>query len=119
MDDQGTNREGSGHVGIFWAMITLSGLPLLAYPFVLFANMMSLLAEGSMAEVPIAARITWYTFLVGSTLYPVVFFVCGAKGWDHAHWGGIKGTIFWSLAPLLYLLVIRGVFSSIESMHGQ
>ncbi len=72
----------------------------------LLANLMSLIAEQPKEPQSIFFRLPLYGFILSTTLYPFVFLLCGAKGWDEAHWGSAKATVFWALVPLLYLLLI-------------
>jgi hypothetical protein len=116
MDDQGTDRKSGGRVNIFWTLISISGLPLLLYPWVLFANLMSLLAQQPKEPPPLVFRLAYYAFILSTTLYPVVFFACGAMGWNKAHWGSFKSTVFWAIGPLLYLLLIVVLFMAIDSV---
>jgi hypothetical protein len=116
MDDQETSRASSGNISTFWTLIIVSGLPPFAYPSVLLANFMCLAAPQPKEPQPIIFRLPLYGLLLSTTLYPVVFFVCGAKGWDRAHWGSTKATVFWALAPLLYLLLIAGLTWLFEAL---
>src|SRR6187402_1128078 len=115
MDDQRTNRAGGGSITTFWTLIIFSGLPLIAYPFVLFANLMSLIAERPKEPLPLSTTLPFYGFLLGTIAYPVVYFVCGAIGWNKASWGSAKATVFWAIAPLLYLLLLVALFTAIDS----
>ncbi|MEX2306949.1 MAG: hypothetical protein WD738_05125 [Pirellulales bacterium] len=99
----------------FWPLIVISGIPLIMYPWVLFAHLMYFLAEGSTDQVGIVPWLAWHTFLWGTTLYPVVYFACGAMGWERANWGSAKSTVFYSLAPLLYLFFLVGLFALLDS----
>jgi hypothetical protein len=39
-----------------------------------------------------------------------VYFICGAIGWNKAHWGSMKATVLYSVAPLLYFLGVMALF---------
>jgi hypothetical protein len=119
MDDQRANRTSDASVIIFWTLIVVSGLPLIAYPFVLFANLMSLIAERPKEPLPLGYALIFYGFLLATTAYPAVWIVCGAIGWNRAHWGSAKSTVFWSLAPLLYLLLIVAFCVAMNAMWPQ
>jgi hypothetical protein len=119
MDVQRTDRASHGKTSIFWTLITISGLPLLAYPSVLLANFMGLAAPEPKDPPSIVFRLPLYAFMLSTTLYPVVFFLCGAKGWDKAHWGTRKSTVFWSIAPLLYLVLIAALSVLFAAISGQ
>jgi hypothetical protein len=111
MDDQGTDRESRKSLKrAFWTLIIISGLPLFAYPAMLLANFMALAAPQPKEPPPIYERLAFHGLIWSTTLYPVVFFVCGAKGWDRAHWGTTRATLFYALGPLLYLLLILAFF---------
>jgi hypothetical protein len=53
-------------------LFILSGLPLIVYPAVLMASVMSL-AGGVSGEEPVYLVIIVYGFLIGSLLYPLVY----------------------------------------------
>ncbi len=99
--------EQGQHLATFWFLITVSGLPLIAYPAVLLAIFMALAAPKE--NESLTSKLAIYGFALSTMLYPVVFFVCGAKGWDRAHWGTAKATTFWALAPLLYVAILVAV----------
>jgi hypothetical protein len=118
MDDQRTNRASRGSLILaFWSLIIISGLPLIVYPAVLLANLMALAAP--QAKESIATKLFLYGFVFSTTIYPVVFFVCGAKGWNRAHWGSTNATIFWALAPILYLLIIGALIAVAAAISPQ
>ena len=117
MDDLETDRARRQRLRTFWQLIIVSGLTLIGYPAVLLANFMVLAAPH--AQEPMASKLTMYGFVLSTTLYPVVFFICGAKGWDRAHWGSTKATIFWALAPLLYCLLIYALFTVVGAISPQ
>ncbi len=111
MDDQRNDRPSRGSLNLaFWTLIIISGLPLFVYPAMLAANLMALAAPQPKEPLPIGQRMAFWAFLVSTTLYPVVFFVCGAKGWDRSHWGSTKATVFYAIGPLLYILLIATLF---------
>jgi len=76
----------------------LLSVPLIAYPFVLLANVMSFAGEGEKVKgIPSIATLSFYAFLVLSTLYPLSVIVS---------WVFIKRNDFRiTLIPLLHLLV--------------
>jgi len=76
-------------------------LPLLAYPFVLLANVMSLAGE-KVKGTPFIVTLIFYGFLFFSTLYPLSVIVS---------WAFIKRNDFRiTLIPLLHLLVCGLLF---------
>ena len=75
---------------------TLLLIPLAVYPFVLLANVMSFAGE-KVEGTPFIATVTFYGFLIFSTLYPVSVIVS---------WKYIKRNNFAiTLIPLLHLVV--------------
>jgi hypothetical protein len=90
----------------YWVWLAIGGLPLLIYPFILLANIMSLAATPSPKPVPILLWLFSKAFLWGSTLYPAVYVFCGilaiAKSQQrHYHWASTV-----ALLPLLYLVLV-------------
>ena len=79
----------------------LLSLPLIAYPFVLLANVMSLAGEKT-ANTPFIETLTFYGFLTLTTLYPLSVIIS---------WVFIKRNNFAiTLIPLLHLLLCVVLF---------
>lgn len=79
----------------------LLSLPLLVYPFVLLANVMSFAGEKA-ANTPFIETLIFYGFLIVSTLYPLSVIIS---------WAFIKRNNFAiTLIPLLHLLVCALLF---------
>lgn len=57
-------------------MLLLAAAPLLIYPFILIANIMSFAGTPSSTPPPILATLTSMAFLWASTLYPLIYFPC-------------------------------------------
>ena len=83
----------------------VSGLPLLIYPFILLANVMSFAGHKTGNEPAILVFVS-SAFLWASTLYPIpyVFFFLRAKS-ESKKRNGKKETVF-ALAPLVCLAIL-------------
>jgi xanthosine utilization system XapX-like protein len=60
--------------------LVLSGLPLIVYPFVAFASLMSLAGQKSPSD-PLVSTLGAYGFFVGSLSYPLVYGIAAAAAW--------------------------------------
>jgi len=96
----------------FWVPIVISAIPLIIYPAVLLANVMSLAAEPSTAsvQVPLWFRLVVYGFLWGSILYPFVLFGCGTWAMARSRQNAPKSAILVALIPMAYLAVLAVLF---------
>lgn len=92
--------------------ITLTSLLLLAYPFVLMANVMTLANLPSAEPLPTATSLSIHGFMWGSTLYPIPYLAALAGSIWHLRKGRPKIALFWQAGLLCYLvLVITLLFS--------
>jgi hypothetical protein len=88
-------------------LLVLGGIPLLIYPSVLLASLMSLAGHRSGNE-PVSLMIVVYSFLLGSLAYPVVYIVCVIYALGQA--GTRERAALWFAAgPLGYLLLLVGL----------
>jgi hypothetical protein len=88
-----------------YVFLALGALPLVIYPGVLLANVMSLAAEGQ-SDTPMFLRVVATSFQVSSSAYPLVY------GWCfRALKAKSVATGLWlSVAPLAYLVLVYGLF---------
>ena len=91
----------------YWILLVIGAAPLLIYPFVLLANVMSMAATRvpSQPPVPLMQNLTCNAFLWSSTLYPIVYAVCALAAVMCSRSGGV--TMAWVLAagPVAYLVL--------------
>lgn len=91
----------------YWVLLVIGAAPLLIYPFVLLANVMSMAATRvpSQPPVPLMQSLTCNAFLWSSTLYPIVYGICAIAAIVSSRSGGL--TMSWLLAagPLAYLVL--------------
>lgn len=94
----------------------LAGLPLLVYPFLLLANVMSLAGERTPGDGKawLASRL----FLWSSTAYPLVFMACFALAWAAQGRGDGKRALALSVLPLAYLLLVALLFINWQRKSG-
>lgn len=89
---------------------TLSVVPLVAWPFLLIANVMSLAAPGGNSLV---AKL----FLWGTTIYPLIFFAALLWGYKLRNAGDQNGELLAALMPLGYCAVM-GLFFALWQRVG-
>ncbi len=88
----------------------LGGLPLLAYPALLIANIMSAAAKPE-PGTPRLLLVVVRTFLVGTTTYPIVFLLClfaARRALGRGEWE--RGLTLSSL-PLLEIAALCGLLA--------
>jgi hypothetical protein len=86
--------------GIAVGLLTLGGIPLIIYPFILLAGVMSL--AGSPSGASVLLTLVVFLFLIGSIAYPAVYFPClivSKKEWKKEDGIHLK----YSAVPLIYL----------------
>ncbi|MDY0168588.1 MAG: hypothetical protein RBS80_18715 [Thermoguttaceae bacterium] len=93
---------------LFGALLFLGALPLLIYPFVLLASVMSLAGHRSGNE-PALLVLVIKSFLLGSIAYPLVYLVCLALAVAKAAKNGCTVALWYGLGPLVYLLFLVGL----------
>jgi hypothetical protein len=96
----------------FWVPIVISAIPLIIYPFVLLANLMSLAAEptAESIQVPLWFKLVVYGFLWGSSLYPLALFGCGIWALARSRQNAPKSAILIALIPMAYLAILAVLF---------
>lgn len=91
-------------------LLTLGGLPLLIYPLIFFANMMSLGAEATGRE-PLLLRFIAGGFLWSSLLYPLVYLCFRKLAKRRLTAGNGRAACLHSALPLAYLAVVLLFFA--------
>ena len=91
----------------YWILLIIGAAPLLIYPFVLLANVMSLAATRvpSQPPVPLMQELTSRAFLWSSTLYPIAYIVCALAAFTAARGAHGAAAWTWAAAPLGYLVL--------------
>jgi hypothetical protein len=104
-------------------LLLLAGaLPLIIYPGIALAGVMSLAAPASKDAPNLLLEVVVYSFLIGSLAYPVVYAPCALSAWSRTKKDDFRAAAYLSLAPLAYLFVIAGLLQawiSIESAARQ
>jgi hypothetical protein len=102
------------------SFLKLGGVLLLIYPFVLVADVMSLGAEPTPASHPPAflLKLIGYSFLYGTMAYPAVYIPCYLLSDKETKRSHDKAALYWSVAPILYLVVLFGVFVAAVKLMG-
>lgn len=89
----------------YWILLIVGGVPLLIYPFILLANVMSLAGTKSSTPVPLMQTLIANAFLWSSTLYPLVYIGCGIAAIVCASGGHSAAAFKLSVVPLLYVVL--------------
>ena len=91
-------------------LLVVGALPLLVYPPVLLANLMSLGGHRTGNESPGVSLVT-YSFLLGSTAYPAVYVFSLLLVIARIRENRAKAALGYSIAPMFYfgLLVLLGM----------
>jgi len=87
----------------YWILLIVGALPLLIYPVVLVANVMSFAGTPSSTPVPLMQKLASMAFLWASTLYPVVYIGCLIAAITYSRGGDPAMAFKLSAAPLAYL----------------
>jgi len=87
----------------YWILLIVGALPLLIYPFILLANVLSLAGTKSSTPVPMAQWLIANGFLGCSTLYPLVYLACTIAAVTYARSGKATVALKLSIVPLAYL----------------
>ncbi len=87
----------------YWIFLIVGGLPLLIYPFILLANVMSLAGTQGSTPVPISQWLAAKAFLWSSTLYPLVYLACLIAAIACSRGGDGQKALMLSIAPLAYV----------------
>src|SRR5688572_5907060 len=92
-----------------WIWLAIGGAPLIIYPVVLVAHIMSLGGEPPKHPAPLALRLSSQGFLWGSTVYPIVYFCCAVPAIYHRR-AKPRFALNMATLPLLYLTVLAALF---------
>src|SRR5260370_5094703 len=95
---------------LFWLWLLVAGAPLLIYPFVLLANVMSLAGHPSSNPVPLGLLLTSQGFQWSLTLYPIVYVYCAKQAIACSQTDDSKSATNLSVVPLLYLCLVAAFF---------
>lgn len=87
-------------------LMFLTAAPLLAYPFVLLANLMSLAAIEQGGDMSALQKIAFYTFMGGSTLYPIPCLVALVQSIREIRKTNHSKALAYQLANFAYLAVV-------------
>lgn len=87
-------------------LMLLSTALLLAYPFVLIANLMSLAAIEQGGDMSALQKAAFYTFVAGSTLYPIPCLVALVQSIREIRKTKPAKALAYQLANLVYLGVV-------------
>lgn len=83
--------------------LVFGALPLLLYPFVLLANVMSLAGPRTGAE-PLGQTLVSFAFLGATTAYPLAYLLFLVLSVVRLKQGRLQPALIWSLAPMGYLV---------------
>jgi hypothetical protein len=89
-------------------LLTISGLPLLAYPFILLAGVMSLAGERTDNE-PTGLVMVALAFLIGSLAYPFCYIPCLIATRNAAKNQNIGKEKRYAQLPMIYLIGLVGL----------
>jgi hypothetical protein len=90
-------------------LLVFAAVPLLIYPFVLLANVMSLAGTRTGSE-PVGQVLVSYAFLFASTAYPLAYLLCLIFSIVAMKTGREQAGLYWSLGPFVYLLGLGLLF---------
>ena len=87
------------------ASLIFSGIPLVIYPFVLLANIMSFATVLPGADLSLLA-VVGFIFQLGSLFYPVVFFTCWSTYRRKLKLNELRAAFVYSVLPLVCLIIL-------------
>lgn len=91
-------------------LMCLSALPLLIYPILLMASVMSLMAPSPATPVPIVLMFAAYGALWGAILYPVPCLISLIASAKIIGKGDIRKALYWQLGVLGYISFVLLLF---------
>jgi len=97
------------------AFLTLGGIPLVVYPFVALASIMSLAGQRSGTE-PFWLTVAAAAAQLSSLLYPVAYLTCLVMAIGRLRKD--KPALALSVLPLIYLALVVGLFSLWIGLEG-
>lgn len=86
-------------------LFVLEALPLIIYPVVLLADLMTFSGHVTGGESP-GLLITVYAFVFGSMVYPVVYVACVILAYARMRENKLPAAMRFSVAPLAYLALL-------------
>jgi hypothetical protein len=89
-----------------WFWLILGGLPLMIYPFLLVANIMSLAGNPSSDPASLVVQLASQGFLWGSTLYPLVYILCALIAVVCSFGESDHIAVRFALIPIVYLAAV-------------
>lgn len=92
-----------------WTLRGLGALPLLGYPLVLPASLMTL-GTADPGSPPALLVVVKEVFCWGSLAYPLVYLGSLGLGERAAGRGQARGNAAWSALPLVYMLALAALF---------
>lgn len=89
--------------------LILGGLPLLLYPFVFLAGVMSLGGHRT-GDEPLLLMAVAYVCVLGSLVYPVVYGCCLVATFVKKKQAKERAALWMSVVPLVFLVLLGGLF---------
>ncbi len=100
------------------ALMALTSLPLIIYPFVLLANVMGLAAVSSPTTASFAVSVAAVGFMLGSTLYPLPYLTALILSILNLTKGKHRAALWCQLALVGYLCFVGVFFIAWLSLDG-
>lgn len=97
---------------LYLSLLLLGLLPVLAWPALLFANILSLAGHRSGAESMLLESLT-RIFTWGTALYPLCYFVCMVRAIGASKKDWHQDAVIWSAIPIGYVAFVVGIFALI------
>lgn len=94
-----------------WVLRGLGALPLLAYPLMLPASLMTL-GTPDPNSPPAVLTLVKQGFCWGSLVYPLMYVGSLVLAGRAAGRGEARGNVAWSALPLLYMLLLAALFQA-------
>lgn len=91
--------------------LIFGALPLLVYPFLVIANIMSFAASHTNAE-PFGLTLVVNLFLFSSTAYPVVYIICAVFAIIQIRKDKGKSAFSYGIVPIIYLVLLVGLLAA-------
>lgn len=101
---------------VMYFLLLVGALPLLIYPLLLPAFVMSLFGHKTGNE-PMQLVLVVYSFLLGSLAYPGVFAVCAVLAVIQTRSNRNWMALGFAALPYLYLVLLAGLFNAWASMN--
>jgi len=98
-----------------YLVLFIGALPLLIYPGILLADVMSLAGYRSGNETALLKLVS-YSLLLGSLAYPAVYIFCIALATARIKKNENKAALCYGTGPLVYLLLLVGLFAAWQAI---